>query len=193
MPPVDMKSSWNNHKIGSPAQMIFSFTVIFHWPYGERTIILRSLPPSYHPPFKPSHFSPPKRSGNTNQHRLGTCFSFLIGALCASGLVGVLLLLLGSGAESAAEAGGFASRLGLVVKWDCWRTWPEAYLSAWNLQALKLFRPTRSIAVSAIQPLKVSKYKLLLSVYVEDIIVSGSRCFIFSRIANEMELYRKYA
>ena len=52
----------------------------------------------------------------TDQQRLGTCFSFLIGALCASGLVGVLLLLLGSGAESAAEAVGFTSSLGWVVK-----------------------------------------------------------------------------
>ena len=40
----------------------------------------------------------------TTATRLGTCFSFLLGAFCASGLVALLLLLLGSGAESAAEA-----------------------------------------------------------------------------------------
>ena len=38
--------------------------------------------------------------------RLGTCVSFLLGAFCASGLVALLLLLLGSGAESAAEVPG---------------------------------------------------------------------------------------
>ncbi|CAL1143612.1 unnamed protein product [Cladocopium goreaui] len=42
----------------------------------------------------------------TTATRLGTCFSFLLGAFCASGLVALLLLLLGSGAESAAEGAG---------------------------------------------------------------------------------------
>jgi hypothetical protein len=62
-------------------------------------------------------------SMTTTATRLGTCFSFLLGAFCASGLVALLLLLLGSGAESAAEAASskFAGR-------TCGNIWTHTHI-----------------------------------------------------------------
>lgn len=62
-------------------------------------------PESSHPSSLLHPLTSPDGGGHTGcLDRLRTCLSFILGAFGASALVALLLLLLGSGAESAAEA-----------------------------------------------------------------------------------------
>ena len=155
-----MKSSWNNHEIGSPPQMIFSFT--------ERTIIFGACHPAT----------------TLLSNHLTFCLQKDLGTQINAGWEHVQFpywrLMCEWFGWCATTVTGKRCGECCWGRWFCFQPWVGGQVSLkLDLQALKLSRPTRSIAVSAIQPLKVSKYKLLLSVYVEDIIVSGSRCFHF--------------